>query len=96
MLVKANKDDIKKFDESDIGKIKNKYLKRSTIIGVILIIFSICYLILDIYNNAEIFDYIITVTVFLFGIYFIINSRIIKYKEVNKYIHDQKNKTSKK
>ena len=90
MKIRVNKEDIEKFDNSEVGKVKNSYLKRTTITGIILIVFSLCYLILDIYNNAEIFDYIIAITSLLFGIYFIINSKIIKKKEVNKFIYEQK------
>ena len=96
MKIKVNKEDVKKFDESDIGKVKNNYLKRSTIIGVGLISFGLVSLILDIFKNHAIYDYIISTIIILFGIYFVINSNIIKKKEVNKFIYEQKNKTSKK
>ena len=96
MKIKVNKDDIKKFDNSDIGKVKNQYLKRSTIIGVTLISFGLVALIIDIYKNSQVYDYIISLLIILFGIYFVINSNIIKKKEVNKYIYELKKKTSKK
>ena len=95
MKIIVNKEDIKKFDESEIGKVKNAYLKRSTIIGVILIMCSLIYTIFDIFNNGEIFDYILSATIFLFGIYFIVYSKRLKKKEVNRFIHESK-KTSKK
>ena len=95
MKIKVNKEDVKKFNESDIGKTKNAYLKRSTIIGIILIMFGLIYLLFNIYNNSNIFDYIVSILALLFGIYFIINSSIIKKKEVNKYIYNEKNKASK-
>ena len=95
MKIRVNKEDIEKFNNSEIGKVKNAYLKRSTIIGVILIMFSIIYVIYDVYNNSDILNYIISITVFIFGVYFIINSQIIKKKEVNRFIHESK-KTSKK
>ena len=95
MKIKVNKEDVKKFNESDIGKTKNAYLKRSTIIGIILIMFGLIYLLFNIYNNSNIFDYIVSILALLFGIYFIINSYIIKKKEVNKYIYNEKNKASK-
>ena len=94
MKQKIDNDDIKSFNESDIGKIKNAYLKRSMIIGVILIIFGLCYIILNVYFDAKTFDYIISITVLLFGIYFVINSTLIKRKEIIKFINSKK--TSKK
>ena len=96
MRIHVNKEDVKKFNESDIGKVKNTYLKRSTIIGIILVMVSFIYLIYDIFNEGQLLDYIISGTVFVFGLYFIINSNRIKKIEVNKYIYEKKNKVSKK
>ena len=91
MRINVNKEDIEKFDQSDIGKIKNGYLKRSKITGIILITASLIWIILNIYNGINsIFDYTVAGTAIAFGIYFIINSNIIKKKEVNKFIHEQK------
>ena len=90
MKIIVNEDDVKKFDESEVGKRKNMYLKRSTIIGIILIMFSICYIVLNVYFSAHFYDYILATIVLIFGIYFIINSKIIKKKEVNKYINELK------
>ena len=95
MRINVNKEDIEKFDQSDIGKYKNGYLKRSKIIGIILIVFSLFWIILNLYNYSEnVFEYTTAGISLLFGIYFIINSNIIKKKEVNKFINSQK--TSKK
>ena len=96
MKIIVSKEDIKKFDESEIGKVKNAYLKRSTIIGVALISYGLVSLIIDIFKNHEIYNYILSGTIALFGIYFVINSQRIKKKEVNRFIHDQNKKTSKK
>lgn len=90
MKIIVNKDDIKKFDESSIGKTKNMYIKRATIIGIILTMFGLSYVILNIFNDAKIYDYIISIMSLLFGIYFIIYANIVKKKEVNKYIYEQK------
>ena len=93
MKIKVTKEDIKKFDESNIGIVKNKYLKRSIIIGILLIMFGLSYILLNLYNNVEnILDYIIAIVCILFGIYFIINSNIIKKKEVNRFIYEKKSK----
>ena len=96
MRIKVSEEDVKRFDESDVGKRKNSYLKRSTIIGIILITAGLIFLIIDIFNKSDIYNMIISIIVLSFGIYFVINSRIIKKKEVNKYIYEQKHKTSKK
>ena len=88
--IHVNKEDILEFNASDIGKNKNYYLKRATISGIILIMFSLLYLINILFNNATMFDYIIIVMSFLFGLYFIINSKRVKLKEVNKFKYSKK------
>ena len=91
MKINVSKKDIETFDKSDVGKIKNSYLKRAQIIGIILIMFGIISIILNIMNEIEsIYDYILATITTLFGLYFIINSIRIKKKEVNKYIHSKK------
>jgi len=95
MKIKVNEEDLKKFNESDIGKVKNRYLKRSTIIGITLISFGLVSLIIDIFKQHAVYEYIISSLIVLFGFYFVINSIIIKRKEVNKFIYEQKKKTSK-
>ena len=93
MKINVKKEDIEKFNNSDIGKIKNAYLRKSITIGILLIMFSLCWILLNVYNKVDkIYDYAIAVVVLLFGIYFIINSNIIKKKEVNKFIYEKKSK----
>ena len=93
MKINVKKEDIEKFNNSEIGKIKNAYLRKSMIIGVILIMFSLFWIILDIYNSVNsVFDYVYASIILLFGIFFIIRSVIIKKKEVNKFIYEKKSK----
>lgn len=79
--------DIEAFNSSSIGKIKNTYLKKAKIVGILAIMSGCIYLILSIYFKQKWFDYITAVILIIFGCYFIINSIKIKYQEVNKYIH---------
>ena len=92
MIPKTSKENIEKFNNSDIGKIKNKYIKRATIIGIITIILAIIWIIVNIFYNLSWTEYIIPIIMLLFGIYFVINTKIIKIKEVNKYINGNKKK----
>ena len=91
MKIKVNQKDVEKFDKSDIGAIKNTYFKRIKIIGIILIMFSLIDLSINLINdNNKLYEYIISTLSLLFGIYFIINSNILKKKEVNKYKNNKK------
>ncbi|MBE6158634.1 MAG: hypothetical protein E7159_02280 [Firmicutes bacterium] len=91
MKIKVSKKDVETFDKSDIGKIKNQHLKRAKIIGVILIMFGLLYILFNIYYQVDkIYEYVTASISILFGIYFIINSNILKKKEVNKYIYNKK------
>ena len=91
MKIIVNKKDIEEFDNSEVGKYKNAHLKRAKIMGIILIMFGLIWILIDLLNEInQIFDYITSTISILFGIYFIINTNIIKKKEVNKYIHDKK------
>ena len=91
MKIKVNKKDVEAFDKSDIGKIKNHHLKRAKILGVLLIMFGLLYILFNIYYQVDkIYEYITASISILFGIYFIINSNILKKKEVNKYIYNKK------
>ena len=51
MKINVKKEDVEIFNNSDIGKIKNSYLKKSIIIGICLIVFSLCWILLNIYNR---------------------------------------------
>ena len=91
MKTKVNKKDVENFDNSDIGKIKNMHFKRAKIIGVLLIMFGLLYILFNIYYQVDkIYEYVTAIISILFGIYFIINSNILKKKEVNKYIYNKK------
>ena len=90
MLPKVRKEDLDKFNKSDIGMLKNKYLKRATISGILCIMFGLLFIIYNVYTNQALFEYIIPIVVILFGIYYIIRSNIIKRREVNKYIYELK------
>ncbi len=90
MRVNVKKEDVEKFNNSEIGKVKNHYLKRVKIIGILCIMVGLSWLIISIFNKNQLYDYIISSTLVLFGIYFIINSKVIKNKEVNKYIYNNK------
>ena len=91
MKIKVNKKDVETFDKSDIGKVKNQHFKRVQIIGVLLIMFGLLYILFNIYYKVDkIYEYITASISILFGIYFIINSTILKKKEVNKYIYNKK------
>ena len=91
MKIKVSKKDFETFDKSDIGKIKNQHFKRVQIIGVLLIMFGILYILFNIYYQVDkVYEYITASISILFGIYFIINSNILKKKEVNKYIYNKK------
>ncbi len=91
MKIKINKKDVETFDNSDLGKIKNMHLKRVKIVGTFLIMFGLLYILFNIYFQVDkIYEYITASISILFGIYFIINSTILKKKEVNKYIHNKK------
>ena len=94
MLNKPSQEAINKFDNSSIGKIKNKYLKKSKIYGVLAIMFGLVWIILSIYLKLNWYDYITAIILIAFGIYFLINTNIIKYKEVNKFNHEEKKKSS--
>ena len=91
MKIINKEEDIKKFNESEIGKIKNAYFKRSTIIGILLIMLGLIWLILSFYLELELLDFIMSPTVTLFGIYFIIKSNRLRKIEINKFA----NKSSK-
>jgi len=88
--ININKEDILKFDQSNIGKNKNFYFKRIKITGILLIMFSLLYLIYISVSNSTVLDYIIVIMSCLFGLYFIINSKRLKYKEVNKFKYSKK------
>lgn len=89
----VKKSDIEAFDSSDIGKVKNSYLKRAKIMGILLIMFGLIWIILDIYREINaIYEYVSSILMILFGIYFIIKTNIIKKQEVNKFIHNKKSK----
>ncbi|MBR1417233.1 MAG: hypothetical protein IJ572_05390 [Bacilli bacterium] len=91
MKIKVKKEDINKFDKSSIGQRKNAYLKRSTIMGILLVMFGFSWILLNIYNNIEnAFELATAILCILIGLFFIINSKIIKLKEVNKYIYNNK------
>ena len=91
MKIKVSKKDVETFDKSDIGKIKNQHLKRAKIIGVLLIMFGLLYILFNIYYQVDkIYEYVTAIISILFGIYFIINSNILKKKEENKYIYNKK------
>ena len=90
MMPKTSKKNIDLFDKSEIGKIKNTHLKRVKIYGIVAITSSLVWFILNIYNKVSWYEYISPALLILFGIYFIINSNIIKIKEVNKFIYNKK------
>ena len=93
MKIKVNKKDIEKFNNSDIGKIKNRYIKRSMIIGIILIMYGLITILLDKLNNVNnIIDLILSISGIVAGIFFIIYSSIVKKKEVNKFIYKENHK----
>ena len=94
MKINVNKDDLEMFNNSEIGSIKNNYLKRAKIIGIICIATSIIWGVLNYYYSLKWYEYIAPTTLLLFGFYFIINSNIIKKKEVNIYA-DKLKKTQK-
>ncbi len=95
MRINVKNEDIKTFDKSETGKIKNYYFKRIKITGIICIIIGLSWLILNIYYKTAIYDYILAITLNCFGIFFIINSIRLKKKEINKFIYENK-KSSKK
>ena len=90
MKINVKKEDIDIFDKSNEGKNTNYYLKRVKITGILCITIGLIWLILSIYYQTRWYEYITSVLLIIFGIYFIINSLRIKKKEVNKYIHNKK------
>ena len=90
MIPKTTKENIEKFNNSDIGRIKNKYIKRAMIVGIVSVMSGIVWLILNIFYNLIWYEYITPSILILFGIYFIINTKFIKIKEVNKFINEKK------
>ncbi len=91
MKIIVDQKDVEKFNNSKVGKTKNMYFKRAKIIGVILIMFGLITILLNILNETyPIYEFIISATTILFGLYFLLYTNILKKKEVNKYIHNQK------
>ena len=94
MINKPSIEAINKFDNSLIGKTKNAYLKKAKITGILAIMFGIVWTILNIYYKLNWYDYVTAILLILFGIYFILNSKRIKYQEVNKFINEEQKKSS--
>ena len=92
MLNKPNEEAIAKFDKSSIGQTKNAYFKRTTITGIISIMISLVWLILNIYYKLNWYEYLTPCALLVFGNYFIIQSKRLKYQEVNKFIYNEQNK----
>ena len=90
MKINVKKDDINTFNNSSEGKKTNYYLKRVKITGILCITFGLIWLILNIYYKTRWYEYVTSILLILFGIYFIFNSNRIKKKEVNKYIYNKK------
>jgi len=91
MKIFNKEEDIEKFNNSEIGMLKNTYFKRAKIMGILLIMFGLSWLILSFYLQLELLDFIMSPTVTLFGIYFIYKSNKLKKIEINKFA----NKSSK-
>ena len=91
MKINVNKEDIEKFNNSEVGKRKNVYFKRVTIVGILLIRFSLSWILLNIINEiSNTFELVSAIICILMGIFFIFNSRRLKLKEVNKFIYEKK------
>ena len=91
MNIKVNQKDVETFDKSDIGALKNMHFKRVKIIGVLLIMFGLLYILFNYYYKVDkIYEYVTATISILFGAYFIVNTIILKKKEVNKYIYNKK------
>jgi hypothetical protein len=92
MLNKPSQENVDKFINSATGKVKNEYLKKTAIYGVIAIMIGLIWTILNVFYNLKWYEYISPIALFAFGIYFIIQSKRLLYQEVNKFIHNEKNK----
>jgi hypothetical protein len=84
--------EIKEFDNSNIGKLKNKYFKKTQVIGILSIMLSLVWLILNVYNQLIWYEYFSPLILISFGMYFIIHAQTLKNREVNKYLYEQKKK----
>ena len=91
MKVFNKEEDIKKFNASKTGKVKNMYFKRVNIMGILLIMFGLSWLILSFYFELGMVDFIMSPTVTVFGLFFIYKSNRLRKIEINKFA----NKSSK-
>ena len=70
MKINVNQKDIEEFDKSKIGQVKNSYLKRVKITGILLIMFGLIWILLNIiFENKQIYEYITASISVIFGIY---------------------------
>jgi putative Mn2+ efflux pump MntP len=89
---KPNDEEIMLFNNSETGKFKNIYFKRTLIIGILSIMISLIWVVLNFYYMVKWYEYISPSILIIFGMYFIIHGQKVKYQEINKYIYSQKKK----
>ena len=86
MSKNEKKELIKDYRATDKGK--NMYIRliRLTIIGIIGIIYSICYFSYEYLNNSlSLSDYLLTIPLFLASIFFILMAYKLRIKVLNNY-----------